>query len=196
MLKDPEKTSNNRRSIADGYIFPHVINLLLHASLFGALITCYLMIDDLANQVTGLQSDIEDLKSQIIDHERVRRQVPFGGGDIKAAEKSGVNVLDYAYGVNLKQGPSQLSVYPTLMGEEMDYLDTNFQQQNQFQDHNQLGVIRQSGGQSSKSSTSQQSAYAKRVNAFRHSRVASTPEVEIQVTTTSSTPTPPPQPPK
>lgn len=57
---------------------------------------------------------------------RTKRQAP----DIRAAEKSGVQILDYAYGVDIKKD-ERLSVYPTLMGE----------------DHNQLGILRPSNNQ-------------------------------------------------
>ena len=77
-----------------------------------------------------------------VPFKRQKRQV---GGDIKAAEKSGVNVLDYAYGVDLKT-ESKLAVYPTLMGE-LDDPQSNFggsnsgqDPNNPFGDHNQLGT--------------------------------------------------------
>ena len=77
-----------------------------------------------------------------VPFKRQKRQV---GGDIKAAEKSGVNVLDYAYGVDLKT-ESKLAVYPTLMGE-LDDPQSNFggsnsgqDSNNPFGDHNQLGT--------------------------------------------------------
>lgn len=97
---------------------------------------------------------------------RQKRQV--NNGDLRAAEKSGVNVLDYAYGVDLKTG-SKLSVYPTLMGDILDQQQNGGQNQfnggqNQFDqfgsgqnDHNQLGILRpQDSG-----SDNFQSAYAK-----------------------------------
>ena len=79
---------------------------------------------------------------------REKRQVD-DDGDIHAAEKSGVHVFDYAYGVDMKNNPLHLSVYPTLMGE----------------DHNQLGILRPSNKVEEtkpvNSDKDNQSAYAK-----------------------------------
>ena len=76
---------------------------------------------------------------------RGKRQTP--------EEKSGVPVFDYAYEANLVKGRiarNHLSVYPTLMGEDGEELNQDknlFTHQNQnsfqdFQDHNQLGILR------------------------------------------------------
>lgn len=72
------------------------------------------------------------------------------GNAPEASEKSGVPVFDYAYEANLVKGRiarNHLSVYPTLMGEDGEELnqDKNLfthQNQNSFQDHNQLGILR------------------------------------------------------
>ena len=73
------------------------------------------------------------------------------GNAPEASEKSGVPVFDYAYEANLVKGRiarNHLSVYPTLMGEDGEELnqDKNLfthQNQNSFQDHNQLGILRE-----------------------------------------------------
>ena len=95
---------------------------------------------------------------------RGKRQTP--------EEKSGVPVFDYAYEANLVKGRiarNHLSVYPTLMGEDGEELnqDKNLfthQNQNSFQDHNQLGILR-SQSHDSDPQKSFQSAYA-RVEVF------------------------------
>ena len=98
-------------------------------------------------------------------HVRAKRQ----SGDIRAAEKSGVPIFDYAYGSGPAQGPSHLSVYPTLMGEDDNdqnkFLSSSqSRNQNSFQDHNQLGILR-SQSHDSDPQKSFQSAYA-RVEVF------------------------------
>ena len=94
---------------------------------------------------------------------RGKRQTP--------EEKSGVPVFDYAYEANLVKGRiarNHLSVYPTLMGEDGKELNQDknlFTHQNQnsfqdFQDHNQLGILRDD------TQLKYQSAYS-RVNIFK-----------------------------
>jgi len=110
----------------------------------------------------------------------VRGKRQTRGNAPEASEKSGVPVFDYAYEANLVKGRiarNHLSVYPTLMGEDGEELnqDKNLfthQNQNSFQDHNQLGILRDD------SQLKYQSAYSRRLNrnAHRHSRVAQTPE--------------------
>ena len=93
--------------------------------------------------------------SQFQVSKREKRQV--GLADIKAAEKSGVNVLDraYQYGNDLNS-ESALSVYRTLMGELLyDDDQESFEggnngqngreNSNSFDDHNQGNSNAQSG---------------------------------------------------
>ena len=102
---------------------------------------------------------------------REKRQV--GLADIKAAEKSGVNVLDraYQYGNDLNS-ESALSVYRTLMGELLYDDDESFgdgnngenerENSNSYDDHNQLGVLRESSSnQGNSNAQSGQSSYAR-----------------------------------
>ena len=102
---------------------------------------------------------------------REKRQV--GLADIKAAEKSGVNVLDraYQYGNDLNS-ESALSVYRTLMGELLYDDDESFgdgnngqngrENLNSYDDHNQLGVLRESSSnQGNSNGQSGQSSYAR-----------------------------------
>ena len=100
--------------------------------------------------------------SQFQVSKREKRQV--GLADIKAAEKSGVNVLDraYQYGNDLNS-ESALSVYRTLMGELL-YDDDDGQngRENSYDDHNQLGVLRESSSnQGNSNAQSGQSSYAR-----------------------------------
>ena len=96
---------------------------------------------------------------------RQKRQVR---ADLRAAEKSGVKVLDYGYGADLNT-ESELSIYPTLMGELLDeqnaFGGNNGHQKNQnaFDDHNQLGILREGSNQASATEKPLQSAYS-RVN--------------------------------
>jgi len=160
----------------------------------------------LSDEVENLKTEVQilKLKSRVplstmrwSPFKRQKRQV---GGDIKAAEKSGVNILDYAYGVDLKS-QSELSVYPTLMGELLDEQNAfggNTGHRNPFDDHNQLGILREGSNQASATEKPLQSAYSRRVNAHRHSRVASTPEVTTKTyivpnPTTSPRPRPVPK---
>jgi len=136
----------------------------------------YLMHVRLADEVSDLKLEVQmlKLKSQnslpTMKWEPFKRQKRQVGGDIKTAEKSGVNVLDYAYqyGVDLKT-ESKLAVYPTLMGE-LDDSQSNFggsnsgqNQNNPYGDHNQLGILRESSSQGSSNNQPPQSAYS-RVN--------------------------------
>ena len=73
--------------------------------------------------------------------------------------------MDYAYGVDLKS-QSELSVYPTLMGELLDEQNAfggNTGHRNPFDDHNQLGILREGSNQASATEKPLQSAYS-RVN--------------------------------
>merc|ERR1719483_1771866 len=150
----------------------------------------------LAEEVIELKSEVRVLTMKSRNpfsmnwvSKREKRQV--GLADIKAAEKSGVNVLEgaYQYGNDLKS-ESALSVYRTLMGEDQQSLgggnngQNGRENSNSYDDHNQLGVLRESSSnQGNSNAQSGQSSYARRVNphpsAHRHSRVASTPEVEV-----------------
>ena len=105
--------------------------------------------------------------SQFQVSKREKRQV--GLADIKAAEKSGVNVLEgaYQYGNDL-ESESALSIYRTLMGELYDDDQQSFgsgsngQNSNSYDDHNQLGVLRESSSnQGNSNAQSGQSAYAR-----------------------------------
>ena len=110
--------------------------------------------------------------SQFQVSKREKRQV--GLADIKAAEKSGVNVLDraYQYGNDLNS-ESALSVYRTLMGELLyDDDQESFggwnngqngrENSNSYDDHNQLGVLRESSSnQGNSNAQSGQSSYAR-----------------------------------
>ena len=89
--------------------------------------------------------------------------------DIKAAEKSGVNVLEgaYQYGNDLKS-ESALSVYRTLMGEDQQSFgggnngQNGRENSNSYDDHNQLGVLRESSSnQGNSNAQSGQSSYAR-----------------------------------
>ena len=93
---------------------------------------------------------------------RQKRQVR---ADLRAAEKSGVKVLDYGYGADLNT-ESELSIYPTLMGELLDEQNAfggnnGHQNQNTFDDHNQLGILREGSNQASATEKPLQSAYAR-----------------------------------
>lgn len=109
--------------------------------------------------------------SQFQVSKREKRQV--GLADIKAAEKSGVNVLEgaYQYGNDLKS-ESALSVYRTLMGELLYDDQQSFgggnngqngrENSNSYDDHNQLGVLRESSSnQGNSNAQSGQSSYAR-----------------------------------
>merc|ERR1711935_846404 len=176
----------------------------------------------LTEEVTELKSEVRVLTMKSRNpfsmnwvSKREKRQV--GLADIKAAEKSGVNVLEgaYQYGNDLKS-ESALSVYRTLMGEDQQSFgggnngQNGRENSNSYDDHNQLGVLRESSSnQGNSNAQSGQSSYARvsgnddtncnpygpnvelcrmqRVNphpsAHRHSRVASTPEVEVTTQT-------------
>merc|ERR1711935_775605 len=154
----------------------------------------------LTEEVTELKSEVRVLTMKSRNpfsmnwvSKREKRQV--GLADIKAAEKSGVNVLEgaYQYGNDLKS-ESALSVYRTLMGEDQQSFgggnngQNGRENSNTYDDHNQLGVLRESSSnQGNSNAQSGQSSYARRVNphpsAHRHSRVASTPEVEVTTQT-------------
>ena len=98
----------------------------------------------------------------------VRGKRQTRGNNPEASEKSGVPVFDYAYEANLVKGRiarNHLSVYPTLMGEDGEELnqDKNLfthQNPNSFQDHNQLGILRDD------SQLKYQSAYSRVINFF------------------------------
>ena len=102
----------------------------------------------------------------------VRGKRQTRGNGPEASEKSGVPVFDYAYEANLVKGRiarNHLSVYPTLMGEDGEELnqDKNLfthQNPNSFQDHNQLGILRDD------SQLKYQSAYSRVIIFFYHLR--------------------------
>jgi len=171
-----------------------VLTILVTMCLMSTVVFQHLMHIRLVEEVTELKSELRVLTMKSRNpfsmnwvSKREKRQV--GLADIKAAEKSGVNVLDraYQYGNDLNS-ESALSVYRTLMGELLyDDDQESFEggnngqngreNSNSFDDHNQGNSNAQSG----------QSSYARRVNphpsAHRHSRVASTPEVEVTTQT-------------
>merc|ERR1719464_862607 len=120
----------------------------------------HLMHIRLVEEITELKSEVRVLTMKSQNpfsmnwvSKREKRQV--GLADIKAAEKSGVNVLDraYQYGNDLNS-ESALSVYRTLMGELLYDDDESFgdgnngengrENSNSYDDHNQLGVLRES----------------------------------------------------
>merc|ERR1711971_1492350 len=127
----------------------------------------------LTEEVTELKSELRVLTMKSRNpismnwvSKREKRQV--GLADIKAAEKSGVNVLDraYEYGNDLNS-ESALSVYRTLMGELL-YDDDDGQNgrenSNSYDDHSQLGVLRESSSnQGNSNAQSGQSSYARTV---------------------------------
>merc|ERR1739838_1179580 len=87
-----------------------VLSILVTMCLMSTMVIQYLMHVRLADEVSDLKSEVQilKLKSQnplpTMKWEPFKRQKRQSGGDIKTAEKSGVNVLDHAYqyGVDLK----------------------------------------------------------------------------------------------
>merc|ERR1719464_351558 len=124
----------------------------------------------LVEEITELKSELRVLTMKSRNpfsmnwvSKREKRQV--GLADIKAAEKSGVNVLDraYQYG-NDVNSESALSVYRTLMGELLyddDDGENGRENSNSYDDHNQLGVLRESS--SNQGNSNGQSSYARTV---------------------------------
>jgi len=209
-----------------------VLTILVTMCLMSTMVFQHLMHIRLTEEVTELKSEVRVLTMKSRNpfsmnwvSKREKRQV--GLADIKAAEKSGVNVLEgaYQYGNDLKS-ESALSVYRTLMGEDQQSFgggnngQNGRENSNSYDDHNQLGVLRESSSnQGNSNAQSGQSSYARvsgnddtncnpygpnmqlccsgsgiayicrmqRVNphpsAHRHSRVASTPEVEVTTQT-------------
>merc|ERR1711997_579882 len=108
----------------------------------------------LVEEVTELKSELRVLTMKSRNpismnwvSKREKRQV--GLADIKAAEKSGVNVLEGAYQFeNDLKSESALSVYRTLMGEllydDEDDGQNGRENSNSYDDYNQLGVLRES----------------------------------------------------
>jgi len=136
----------------------------------------HLMHIRLTEEVTELKSEVRVLTMKSRNpfsmnwvSKREKRQV--GLADIKAAEKSGVNVLEgaYQYGNDLKS-ESALSVYRTLMGEDQQSFgggnngQNGRENSNSYDDHNQLGVLRESSSnQGNSNAQSGQSSYARTV---------------------------------
>ena len=91
---------------------------------------------------------------------REKRQV--GLADIKAAEKSGVNVLDraYQYGNDLNS-ESALSVYRTLMGELLYDDDESFGGGNDGQNGRENSNSYDTSNQGNSNAQSGQSSYAR-----------------------------------
>jgi len=147
-----------------------VLTILVTMCLMSTVVFQHLMHIRLVEEVTELKSELRVLTMKSRNpfsmnwvSKREKRQV--GLADIKAAEKSGVNVLDraYQYGNDLNS-ESALSVYRTLMGELLyDDDQESFEggnngqngreNSNSFDDHNQGNSNAQSG----------QSSYARTV---------------------------------
>jgi len=191
-----KESSEKKKSVCNTLTF--LLQLLLIVSLFGTLLNFHLSFQNISYEVGILKLEVRLLKRQLYANEAFlnRRKRQIIEGDINTAKKSGVNVLDYPYGASY-QSESQLSVYPTLMGELKDYDDASFSnnhdssQSQRYGDQNQLGIHRQQSNFDNEQKI--QSAYSRRVNAHRSSRVASTPDFAPS-TTTSSTTTPKPIP--
>jgi len=185
-----------------------VLSILVSMCLMSTMVILHLMHIQLSDEVANLKTEVQILKLKSRDPLSTMKWTPFKRqkrqvrADLRAAEKSGVKVLDYGYGADLNT-ESELSIYPTLMGELLDEQNAfggnnGHQNQNAFDDHNQLGILREGSNQASATEKPLQSAYARRVNSHRHSRVASTPEVTTKTyiapnPTTSPKPRPVPK---
>merc|ERR1712156_665824 len=197
-MEPTEKVLRKQKKLVNIGVAIAIFTLLAIRS---AVILLYVVQCNHQLQVIELENEVNQLKTQVhflIDEKvekflvRGKRQTP--------EEKSGVPVFDYAYEANLVKGRiarNHLSVFPTLMGEDGEELNQDknlFTQQNQnsfqdFQEHNQLGTLRDD------TQLKYQSAYSRRLNrnAHRHSRVAQTPETTNSTTAKPFVPKPIPQ---
>merc|ERR1711953_297556 len=203
-MEPTEKVLRRQKKLINIGVATAIVTLL---AVWSAVILLYVVQCNHQLQVTQLENEVNQLKAQVhfLIDERVEKFLVRGkrqtrGNAPEASEKSGVPVFDYAYEANLVKGRiarNHLSVYPTLMGEDGEELNQDkslFTHQNQnsfqdFQDHNQLGILRDDA------QLKYQSAYSRRLNrnAHRHSRVAQTPETTSSTTAKPFVPKPIPQ---
>jgi len=148
-----------------------VLTILVTMCLMSTVVFQHLMHIRLVEEVTELKSELRVLTMKSRNpfsmnwvSKREKRQV--GLADIKAAEKSGVNVLDraYQYGNDLNS-ESALSVYRTLMGELLYDDDESFGDGNNGQNgrENSNSYGESSSNQGNSNAQSGQSSYARTV---------------------------------